>query len=124
MSCCSCYICLTIFFTKVVGNESAVQFEVTIVLSSSTTFIVTLIIWVGSEKTQELNDYIYVLYCSPPDLVNIPGICFVHRFGARIPPFIDVFVCVSLRESFWVVGSAPHCGACDGRVPVFDVKAA
>ncbi len=42
--------CLTIFFAKVVGNESVVQFEVTVVLSSSTTFIVTLMIWVVSKE--------------------------------------------------------------------------
>ncbi len=50
--------------------------------------------------------------------------CFVHHFGARIPPLIDVFLCVSLRESFWVVGSAPKCGAGKWCVPVFDVKPA
>jgi hypothetical protein len=36
--------CLTFFFAKVVGIASDVQFEVTIVLLSSTTLIVTLII--------------------------------------------------------------------------------
>ncbi len=45
--------CLTIIFAKVVGEELVVQFEVTIILSSSTTFIVTLMIWVGSKENAE-----------------------------------------------------------------------
>ncbi len=39
--------CLTFFFAKIVGIASDVQFEVT------TTFIVTLIIWVGSKENAE-----------------------------------------------------------------------
>ncbi len=45
--------CLTFFFAKVVGDESVVQIEVTIVLLSSTTFIVKLMIWVGSKENAE-----------------------------------------------------------------------
>ncbi len=59
-----------------------------------------------------------------PTLSKSQEFCFVHCFDARIPPLIDVFVCISPRESFWVIGSAPQCGACDGCVPIFDVKAA
>jgi hypothetical protein len=49
---------------------------------------------------------------------------FVHCFGEWIPPLVDVYLCVSTRESLWVVGSAPCCGAGDGQVSVFNVEPA
>jgi hypothetical protein len=65
--------CLTTFFAKVVGDELAVQFEVTIVLSSSTTFIVTLMIWVGSEEIAETKclHVCAIMFFTP--LCQIPG---------------------------------------------------
>jgi hypothetical protein len=60
--------CLTIFFPKVVGNELVVQFEVTIVLLSSTTFIVTLMIWMGSEENAETkwSHLCAIMFSAPP----------------------------------------------------------
>jgi hypothetical protein len=76
--------CLTIFFAKLVGVASAVQLEVRIVLSSSTTFIVTLIIWVGSKENAE-NKWLHlcaIMFSIP--LCQNPGnfvlcIALVHR---------------------------------------------
>jgi hypothetical protein len=45
--------CLTFLFAKFVGIASDVQLELMIVLLSSTIFIVTLIIWVGSKENAE-----------------------------------------------------------------------
>ncbi len=61
-------LCLTIFFAKVVGNESVVQFEVTIVLLSSTIFIVTLMIWVGSKENAETKwlHFCAIMFSAPP----------------------------------------------------------
>ncbi len=59
-----------------------------------------------------------------PTLSKSQEFCFVHCFGAWIPPLIDVVLCVSPCESFWVVGSVPRCGAGHWRVPIFDVKPA
>ncbi len=60
--------CLTIFFAKVVGNESVVQFEVMIILSSSTTFIVTLMICVGSKENRETKwlHLCVIMFSAPP----------------------------------------------------------
>jgi hypothetical protein len=59
---------LMVFFAKVVGDESVVQLEVTIVLSSSTTFIVTLMICVESKENTETKwlHLCAIMFSAPP----------------------------------------------------------
>ncbi len=60
--------CHMIVFAKVVSDESVVQFEVMIVLWSSTTFIGTLIIWVGSKENVETKwlHLCAIMFSTPP----------------------------------------------------------
>ncbi len=60
--------CLMFLCAKIVGVASDVQFEVMIVLSSSTTFIVTFIIWVGSKENAETKwlHLCAIMFSTPP----------------------------------------------------------
>jgi hypothetical protein len=96
--------CLTIIFAKVVGKELVVQFEVTIVLSSSTTFIVTLMIWVGSEENAETKwlHLCAIMFSAPP--CRNPGnfvLCINLVHGSH-PLLMYLFALARTNPSGWL----------------------
>jgi hypothetical protein len=112
-------------FAEIMGITSAVQFEVTIVMSSSMIFIVTLINWVGFEENAETKwlHLCAIMFSAPP--FQNPGnlvlrIALVH--GSH--PWLMYFGALATCESLWAVGSVPRCGAGDGCVSFFDVEPA
>ncbi len=96
--------CLTIVIAKVVGKESVVQFAVMIVLLSSTTFIVTLMIWVGSKENAETKwlHLCAIMFSAPPCQNSGDFVLCIDLVHGSHPLLMYSFALAQVNPSGWL----------------------